>query len=235
MTFVVATHDPAVAERVETLWRMDHGSIDHSAKQRRRMIVLYWLRSLIRVAPGRTLATAAGIALAVAFAATLAIFVISASYTMTARAVANVPVDWQVDPQAESTGARWRQRWTRPAIERVAGDRSSTPRSTASLRPPAIREPVTGPGRRSASRGISRLFPGSTLLSGSLDVDRFCQPTAADTYMRAWAMRSASIGPVLRRWRCEWPASRRSRMSTRSFRRLACLPALRRNRRPTTS
>jgi putative ABC transport system permease protein len=61
------------------------------------MIALYWLRSLIRVAPGRTLATAAGIALAVAFAATLAIFVVSASYTMTARAVANVPVDWQVE------------------------------------------------------------------------------------------------------------------------------------------
>ena len=61
------------------------------------MIALYWLRSLFRVAPGRTLATAAGIALAVAFAATLAIFVISASYTMTARAIANVPVDWQVE------------------------------------------------------------------------------------------------------------------------------------------
>ena len=61
------------------------------------MIALYWLRSLFRVAPGRTLATAAGIALAVAFAATLAIFVVSASYTMTARAIANVPVDWQVE------------------------------------------------------------------------------------------------------------------------------------------
>ena len=61
------------------------------------MIALFWLRSLFRVAPGRTLATAAGIALAVAFAATLAIFVISASYTMTARAIANVPVDWQVE------------------------------------------------------------------------------------------------------------------------------------------
>jgi ABC-type lipoprotein export system ATPase subunit len=27
MTFVVATHDPAIAERVETLWRMDHGRL----------------------------------------------------------------------------------------------------------------------------------------------------------------------------------------------------------------
>jgi len=27
MTFVMATHDPAVAEQVETLWRMDHGRL----------------------------------------------------------------------------------------------------------------------------------------------------------------------------------------------------------------
>jgi ABC-type lipoprotein export system ATPase subunit len=27
MTFVVATHDPAVAEQVETLWRMEHGRL----------------------------------------------------------------------------------------------------------------------------------------------------------------------------------------------------------------
>jgi predicted ABC-type transport system involved in lysophospholipase L1 biosynthesis ATPase subunit len=27
MTFVIATHDPAVAERVETLWRMEHGRL----------------------------------------------------------------------------------------------------------------------------------------------------------------------------------------------------------------
>jgi ABC-type lipoprotein export system ATPase subunit len=27
MTFVLATHDPAVAEQVETLWRMDHGRL----------------------------------------------------------------------------------------------------------------------------------------------------------------------------------------------------------------
>ena len=72
------------------------------------MIALYWLRSLFRVAPGRTLATAAGIALAVAFAATLAIFVISASYTMTARAISNVPVDWQVElgPRIDQTAVQ---------------------------------------------------------------------------------------------------------------------------------
>jgi putative ABC transport system permease protein len=84
------------------------------------MIALYWLRSLFRVAPERTLATAAGIALAVAFAATLAIFVISASYTMTARAVANVPVDWQIE--------------LAPGV-----DRTTVEKELASLRPPAIR------------------------------------------------------------------------------------------------
>jgi putative ABC transport system permease protein len=61
------------------------------------MIGLYWLKSLCRTASGRATATAAGVALAVALTAILGVFVMSAAETMTARAITNVPVDWQVE------------------------------------------------------------------------------------------------------------------------------------------
>src|SRR5271166_1310962 len=158
-------------------------SLDHSTKQRRRMIERYWLRSLIRVAPGRTLATASGIALAVAFAATLAIFVISASYTMTARAVANVPVDWQVE--------------LAPGIDRgaveTALDQAGVAKLVRSVEYAKVdlftattgdTQQVTGPGQ---AIGIApdylTAFPGQvTLLSGSLDAPVLYSQTAANLH-----------------------------------------------------
>ena len=147
------------------------------------MIALYWLRSLIRVAPGRTLATAAGIALAVAFAATLAIFVISASYTMTARAVANVPVDWQVE--------------LAPGIDRRAAETALDQAGVAKLvrsveyakvdgftATTGDTQQVTGPGQ---AIGIApdylTAFPGQvTLLSGNLDGPVLYGQTAANLH-----------------------------------------------------
>ncbi len=61
------------------------------------MIFILWLKSLLRTTAGRVTATALGIALAVALLAVLGIFVVTAGETMTARAVANVPVDWQIE------------------------------------------------------------------------------------------------------------------------------------------
>jgi putative ABC transport system permease protein len=61
------------------------------------MIAVYWLRSLLRTASGRVAATAGGVALAVSLAAVLGVFIISAAEKMTRQAVANVPVDWQVE------------------------------------------------------------------------------------------------------------------------------------------
>ena len=60
------------------------------------MMAIYWLKSLLRTAAGPTAAAAAGIALAVALASVLGVFVFSATATMTERAIAHVPVDWQV-------------------------------------------------------------------------------------------------------------------------------------------
>lgn len=61
------------------------------------MIALYWLWSLLRMTAGRIVAMSAGIALAVSLLAVLCVFAVSAADTMTARAVKNVPVDWQVE------------------------------------------------------------------------------------------------------------------------------------------
>jgi putative ABC transport system permease protein len=147
------------------------------------MIARYWLRSLLRVAPGRTVATAAGVALAVAFAATLAIFVISASYTMTARAIANVPVDWQVelapgvDPATveaalEQAGvARSMRRVEYAKVDGFAANTGDT-------------QQVTGPGQ---AIGIApdylAAFPNQvTLLSGSFDGPVLYSQTAANLH-----------------------------------------------------
>lgn len=55
-----------------------------------------WLRGAMVGRAGRTLGSVAGIALTVAFLASLGTFVASSTQTMTHRAIANVPIDWQV-------------------------------------------------------------------------------------------------------------------------------------------
>ena len=59
-------------------------------------MITLWTRGLIRRRPGRLLAAAAGIAVAVALLASLGAFLTHSSATMTQRAVRGVGVDWQV-------------------------------------------------------------------------------------------------------------------------------------------
>ena len=63
-----------------------------------------WLRGAMVGRAGRTLGSVAGIALTVAFLAALGTFVASSTQTMTQRAIANVPIDWQVllSPKADA-------------------------------------------------------------------------------------------------------------------------------------
>ena len=63
----------------------------------------------------------------------------------------------------------------------------------------------------------------------------FCTARRPRTCMRGSATRSASIGPVLRRRPYGWPASRRSRTSTRCFKPSACPRDSRHSRRRTIS
>lgn len=59
-----------------------------------------WLVGLVRKSPGRLLAAAGGIAIAVALMAGLGSFLVTSQATMTQRAAAQVAVDWQVQVSA---------------------------------------------------------------------------------------------------------------------------------------
>lgn len=65
-----------------------------------------WLRGAMVGRAGRLLGSVLGIALTVAFLASLGTFVASSTQTMAHRAIANVPVDWQVllSPTADPAG-----------------------------------------------------------------------------------------------------------------------------------
>ncbi len=55
-----------------------------------------WISGLIRARPGRLIGAVAGVACVVALTAVLGVFLQASSASMTARAIATVPVDWQV-------------------------------------------------------------------------------------------------------------------------------------------
>ena len=60
------------------------------------MLMLLWFKSLFTKRSGRLLGTIIGVALTVALLASLGTFITSSSVSMTQRAVAGVPVDWQI-------------------------------------------------------------------------------------------------------------------------------------------
>src|SRR5690242_3380970 len=55
-----------------------------------------WLKGLLSRQFGRILGNAAGVALAVSLLSLLGVFLVTSERTMTARSVAAVPVDWQI-------------------------------------------------------------------------------------------------------------------------------------------
>ncbi|MET7642945.1 FtsX-like permease family protein [Streptomyces sp. NPDC005426] len=62
-------------------------------------MIITWINGLLRRRTGRLIATAFGIALAVALVASLGSFLTASKATMTGRAVSSVSVDWQVQIQ----------------------------------------------------------------------------------------------------------------------------------------
>jgi putative ABC transport system permease protein len=63
------------------------------------MMGLTWIRSLVARRTSRLATAAIGVAVAVALLASLGMFLSSSKSTMTARAIATVPVDWQIEVQ----------------------------------------------------------------------------------------------------------------------------------------
>jgi putative ABC transport system permease protein len=147
------------------------------------MIVVYWFRSLVRTATGRMALTAGGIALAVALSAVLGTFVISAAETMTAQAIANVPVDWQVEM---APGAN------RAVVENALAE-AAAPETTRAVDYANVEgfsaitgdtQQVTGAGKViGIAPDYVSVFPNQiTLLGGSLDGPVLFSQTAANLH-----------------------------------------------------
>src|SRR5258707_6109356 len=60
------------------------------------MLTMLWLKGLLAYRSGRLLGAIIGVALTVALLASIGVFIASSSASMTQRAVADVPVDWQI-------------------------------------------------------------------------------------------------------------------------------------------
>src|SRR3954470_10535956 len=73
-----------------------HGSRPPGRNLWRRMMVRLWVSGLAWSRSGSLLGTIAGVALAVALLASLGTFLGTSAASMTARAIASIPVDWQV-------------------------------------------------------------------------------------------------------------------------------------------
>lgn len=59
-------------------------------------LLISWLRGVLTHRLGRLLAAICGVGLTIAFLASLATFIVSGSASLTRRAIADVPVDWQL-------------------------------------------------------------------------------------------------------------------------------------------
>ncbi len=62
-------------------------------------MIALWMRGMVASRSGRLLGAILGVGLTIALIIAIGTFTISASQTMTQRAIAGVPVDWQVELQ----------------------------------------------------------------------------------------------------------------------------------------
>ncbi|MGO9741327.1 MAG: FtsX-like permease family protein [Roseiarcus sp.] len=148
-------------------------------------LTLLWVRGLLRRAAYRVFGAALGVALAVALVGSLGAFLDQSAATMTARSVASVPIDWQVQltPSADPTKieAAIRMAATAAAIHSVlyadtAGFREMTGGTTQ----------TTGPGVAIAfdARYASDFPKEVRLLAGSLEGALLLQQTASNLHAR---------------------------------------------------
>lgn len=158
-------------------------------------MITLWLSGLLRRRAGRLLATAAGIALAVALIAALGSFLASAQATMTARALRSVAVDWQVEVQPGGDAHVVLQR-----LQDVPG--TTTVRAvqvvpTSGLRATADgTTQTTGPGVvLGIPPGYAGAFPDQIrLLAGSPDGVLITQQTASNLHVRPGDQVTVGLG-----------------------------------------
>ena len=149
------------------------------------MVVLTWLRGLVAHRRARLLATAAGVAVAVALLASIGAFLSSTSSKMTTRAAARVVVDWQVEARTGADPAAVQR-----AVRRLPGVRRALPvqfAATSGLTATTGNSVQrTGPGQvLGLPPGYRAAFPGQLrTLSGSDSGVLIAQQTAANLHAR---------------------------------------------------
>jgi putative ABC transport system permease protein len=149
------------------------------------MVSLTWLRGLLAHRRTRVLATAAGVAVAVALLASIGTFLSSTTSKMTHRAIARVPVDWQVEvsgganPAAALAQVRHDPQVRSALPVQFAGTTGFQAQSGGSVQ-------RTGPGRvLGLPPGYATAFPGELRsLSGRPNGVLLAQQTAANLHAR---------------------------------------------------
>ncbi|MDT4919137.1 MAG: putative transport system permease protein, partial [Pseudonocardiales bacterium] len=144
-----------------------------------------WLRGTVRARTGPTLATAAGVAIAVALLAAIGAFLAASKATMTSRAAATVTVDWQVqvatgtDPQAVLPAVRATPHVTDALPVGYAATTGLTTTTGATTQ-------TTGPGVvLGIPDGYRQAFPDAQRsLAGAAEGVLLAQQTAANLHAR---------------------------------------------------
>ena len=147
------------------------------------MLGLTWLRGLLVRRPGRLAETAAGVAVSVALLASIGLFLSASKATMTQRAVARVPVDWQVETQAGADPAA-----VLSTTATSSGVKAAVPVGYASTTGAS----ATGESARTIGQGVAlglpdsyaTTFPGEIRsLSGATEGVLVGQQAAADLHI----------------------------------------------------
>jgi putative ABC transport system permease protein len=149
------------------------------------MVSLTWLRGLLAHRRSRVLATLLGVAVGVALLASIGTFLSSTLSKMTARAITQVPVDWQVEARngarpvdvlAKVRAQRGVVRALPVSFANATGLQTSTGGSTQQ----------TGPGKvLGLPPGYATAFPGELrVLAGSGTGVLLAQQTAANLHAR---------------------------------------------------
>ncbi|MBI5104421.1 MAG: ABC transporter permease [Solirubrobacterales bacterium] len=149
------------------------------------MVALTWLRGLLAHRRARVLSTALGVAVGVALLASIGAFLSSTTGKMTDRAVARVPVDWQVEtqPGARATDVLAKVRAQPGVVRALPVSFADTPGLRASI---GGSTQQTGPGKvLGLPDGYARAFPGEIRpLSGAGTGVLLAQQTAANLHAR---------------------------------------------------
>jgi putative ABC transport system permease protein len=149
------------------------------------MVTLSWLRGLVAHRRARVASTALGVAVGVALLASIGTFLSSTTATMTQRAIARVPVDWQVQAASGANPSA-----VLAQVRRFAGVRRALPvgyADTTGLQAKtggSVQQ--TGPGKvLGIPAGYARAFPGELrTLSGRGSGVLLAQQTAANLHAR---------------------------------------------------